>query len=364
MAVASSRRDSASSKWWSLAPKNSPTTSAKPKEPAAKSQSASKFNTLASAIGFKSKKHPSLAIQEPPYLSSASSPASANPSPIADSPNRQVPYINRPPSKSVSSTKSPVESIEPITPIEPFQSSPSRPHHRQSLFTLSDSDPFASHHGIQIDPQPPDPSRLSVYSGSSASDYGSKKFQSTGPNRTSYASSSFSSAGEQLSPTRCIEPIRSQVPKLKPRRSQGSLHRKVSLLSSDSALTSAWESLTHSVDGKRPSTATSVSSIVVDPHRRSQPPPSPLPRPPMRARGLTDVGLRQPSSQPYPDDPSPSPLPFDIARFLKFTSTVANIRVCLFSSTEAIITADRRTPKCTPDTGFTAAAWTCESTQC
>ncbi|KAF4573153.1 hypothetical protein EYR36_007663 [Pleurotus pulmonarius] len=284
----SSRQSSSTAKWWSLSSKNAAASTSKQTNPpkdapsTAKAASGSKFNTLASAIGFKSKKqHPVLAIQEPPYL--PRTPSFPNVSPAIEvTPQHERKYSSRPPSKSVSSTKSPVESIGPVTPVDHHNP------HRQSLLTLSDQDPFASYGMNAV----VDPTRLSVYSGSSGSDYMSKK---AGIQRTSYASSSFSSAGDQLS-TRWNEPPLAL--KLKPRRSQGSLHRKVSILSAES--TSAWESLTHSV--KCPASSSPVTPS--DPHRLSQPPPNPLPRPPMRARGMTDTGMRQPSF--LPSEPSSS----------------------------------------------------------
>ncbi|KDQ31044.1 hypothetical protein PLEOSDRAFT_1092426 [Pleurotus ostreatus PC15] len=288
----SSRQSSSTSKWWSLSSKTAPASSSKQTNPpkdapgSAKAASGSKFNTLASAIGFKSKKHPVLAIQEPPYL--PRTPSFPNVSPAIELPlQNDRKYMNRPPSKSVSSTKSPVESIGPVTPVEHHNP------HRQSLLTLSDQDPFASYGMNAV----ADPNRLSVYSGSSGSDYMSKK---ASMQRTSYASSAFSSAGDQqLSPgARWQEPP--PALKLKPRRSQGSLHRKVSILSAESSLTSAWESLTHSA--KCPASSSPVTPS--DPHRLSQPPPNPLPRPPMRARGMTDTGMRQPSFPP--SEPSSS----------------------------------------------------------
>lgn len=60
--------------------------------------------------------------------------------PVVDS--RTVPYANRPPSKSVSSTVSRVDSIGPKTPNDVRES-------RQSLLTLSDHDPFAGR-GITV----------------------------------------------------------------------------------------------------------------------------------------------------------------------------------------------------------------------
>ncbi|THV07628.1 hypothetical protein K435DRAFT_848044 [Dendrothele bispora CBS 962.96] len=94
---------------------------------------------------FKKQKQPALTIQDPPTLpSSPSSPC----------------YPNRPPSKSVSSA---ADSIEPKTPND----TQSR---RQSLLTLSDSDPFAAHRPSHLEPdyvpkQPPQ--RVSYASASS-----------------------------------------------------------------------------------------------------------------------------------------------------------------------------------------------------
>ena len=136
--------------------------------------SGSKFNTLASAMGFKSKKHPSLAIQDPPPM-----PIRTVVSTVV-SEERTRHYTTRPPSKSISSTVSQAESPEPRTPLDN-----QRDFRHQSLLTLSDADPFAS---TGMTPRSPvDPNRLSAYSNSSI-EYSKRSDMAV--NRGSYASSS------------------------------------------------------------------------------------------------------------------------------------------------------------------------------
>src|SRR5271154_1450545 len=82
------------------------------------------LRSLASVFGLKTKKHPSLAIQDPPPVAVYSMQPSAPPSLI----HLQIRQPNRPPSKSVSSTIR--SSLD--TNRDPF------------VLTLSDPDPFAS----------------------------------------------------------------------------------------------------------------------------------------------------------------------------------------------------------------------------
>ncbi|KAL0951506.1 hypothetical protein HGRIS_008191 [Hohenbuehelia grisea] len=264
-----SQQASSSRSWWQ---KNNKSQSVP--VPTAHLKPASKFNTFASALGLKSKKqHPTLTIQEPPSpIRTVTAPSSVT---DAHFPS----YSNRPPSKSVSSIRSPVDSLEPTTPTDGQQ------HHipgRQSLLTLSDLDPFAAH-GIVVSPTSSDPSRLSALSNSSA-DYHWKKGHPPMPTRSSYGSIS-SAQGEPSSPGPATLP--SQHRRLTTRRSHGSLSRKASLLPSETTLSSAWESLTHNA-------LLGCTTSSADKNRRSQPPPNPLPRPPMRARGLTESGTRLP----------------------------------------------------------------------
>ena len=126
------------------------------------SKSSGKFTSFVSAIGLKSKKHtPSLAIQEPPP-----------PAP---------PVVKIHTSSKPSSTRTRVDSFEPRTPVD---------LKRQSLLTLSDTDPFAGRSVVAV-PVPSDPDRLSAYSNPSVTDFLHKKPDTF--NRVSYASSSSNS---------------------------------------------------------------------------------------------------------------------------------------------------------------------------
>jgi hypothetical protein len=91
--------------------------------------------SLAAVLGLKSKKHPSLAIEDPPVTAYAVQPSVQLPSVI----HLQIrqPNTNRPPSKSVSSTLR--SSLELRTPSDNL-----RLPFGQSLLSLSDPDPFAS----------------------------------------------------------------------------------------------------------------------------------------------------------------------------------------------------------------------------
>lgn len=145
--------------WWSLS--RSPSTKDLRQAYVQQQQpkSVGKFTSFANAIGLKSKKHtPSLAIQEPPP-------------PLP--PVVKIPTDTRP-----SSTRTRVDSFEPRTPVD---------LKRQSLLTLSDTDPFAGRSVIAV-PVSPDPDRLSAYS---VTDFIHKKPDTF--NRVSYASSSSNS---------------------------------------------------------------------------------------------------------------------------------------------------------------------------
>ncbi|KAL1748982.1 hypothetical protein HDZ31DRAFT_28642 [Schizophyllum fasciatum] len=224
-----------------------------------------KFNTLASALGLKSaKRPPALAIEQPPP---------ALQSPLSPKPPRK--YANRPPSKSVSSTRSRTDSIEPRTPPDLYQDPVGK---RQSLLTLSDLDPFAAR-TIVHPHSPSDPNRLSAYSNSSVPEYVSKKLEARAPtHRSSYASSSSTYTGDTgSSPTMSPVPSADGHAKISNARLPGNLHRKASLLAGDGSLGSAWENMNSSQTLKEP--------------RLSQPDPTSLiSRPPTRPRGMTDVG--------------------------------------------------------------------------
>ncbi|KAK0208819.1 hypothetical protein DFS33DRAFT_1305723 [Desarmillaria ectypa] len=294
MSPAISRHDQASRSWWSskhakytaqhkdmsqdFTPGSS-TSSTK--------SSSSKFNSLTSV--FKSKKHPSLAIQDPPLPPARPVLSAVSPPDLERSKSHNVQHT-RPPSKSVSSTLSQAESSEPRTPVDS-----NREMHHQSLLTLSDIDPFASH-GIFIPHSPVDPNRLSVYSNSSIIEY--SKRSDSGINRGSYASSSSHSNyygdAPSFSPTSRTAsspdiPVRR---KLTSKKSGGDLRRNGSMHSSvvsaevtRNVRDAAWETLPSS---GIPIIKNSSSVTLTDNNRLSQPDASHVTRPSLRARGLTE----------------------------------------------------------------------------
>jgi len=246
-----------------------------------------KFTSFASAIGLKSKKHtPSLAIQEPPP-------------PVP--PVVKIQTSPRPSSKSLSSTRTRVDSFEPRTPID---------LKRQSLLTLSDTDPFAGRSviAVPVPHLPSDPNRLSAYSTPSVTNFIHKKPDT---NRVSYASSSSTShvhAIEILPTPPVFTRITSELRRLPSkyvtaifmqryltfapyRRSAGSLQVKYT------------EPLTrrNSVSPSMSSSSNLGSSSV---YRRSQPDPA-VTRPKIRARGMTDGGSTQKAGF-FVRDPPPS----------------------------------------------------------
>ncbi|KAF5385184.1 hypothetical protein D9615_001320 [Tricholomella constricta] len=254
--------------WWSLAPKQ-PQELRRPYS-SDKSSRPGGLNSIAAALGFKSKKHPTLAIQDPQY-------PTLRPAPTP--PTIDTKFTHRPPSKSVSSTRSRVDSYRPRTPVDV------RRDGRQSLLTLSDSDPFAVRALSSAPHTPSDPNRLSAYSNSSIPD---EKGIEPVLNRVSYASSSSNSNihGSEPSP---LDKVTPKKPKLK--KSMGSLHRKQSFAAGDQSLGSAWETLIQAnISGMAKSGS---STTLTDKNRFSQPETNPTPRPPMRARGMTDSGAGQ-----------------------------------------------------------------------
>ncbi|KAF8898980.1 hypothetical protein BD779DRAFT_1666729 [Infundibulicybe gibba] len=206
---------------------------------------------------------------------------SPNPSPLSTRP-----HLNRPPSNSVSSSRSRVDSIEPRTPSDgPIIN-------RHSLLTLSDTDPFAGR-GISRPILSSNSSRLSAHSSTSGLD--SKKADIF-LNRGSYASSSSHShqLGGDLSPNPISDATSLDAPSIKvkrviPRKSASSLHRQPSVIASEDVLNSAWENLTRGGPVAFPQPPPTLASG----NRLSQPEAASLQRPPMRARGLTDVGAHQ-----------------------------------------------------------------------
>jgi hypothetical protein len=178
----SSRQQPPTRTWWSLSSKSPNVASGKSYSTAKSGPSKSgglNFNAIASAMGFRPKKHPSLAIQPPPVHIAI--PASG--------PTKQV---TRPPSRSVSSVWSAADSPQPQTPVD------GRRGTRQSLMTLSDVDPFARNG------TPARHTRPSLHSKASIPEIGPKHTSPSTLSRISYASSSSYSNiyhGSELSPT-------------------------------------------------------------------------------------------------------------------------------------------------------------------
>ncbi|KAJ6621156.1 hypothetical protein B0H10DRAFT_2215410 [Mycena sp. CBHHK59/15] len=263
--------------WWLLSqksPSSSQVFSADKPHSHSKQSNGIKFNTLATAMGFKPKKsQPApLTIRDPyPIVRTVVSPPVSPLIPRADSHQRR-PYTapGRPPSNSASSYRSRVDSLEPKTPEDPVAA------RRNSLLTLSDADPFAAR--VVALHSPSDPNRLSAFSNSSVAD--SKSNDST--HRVSYASSSSQSfrLGGELSPlSTMVSPVSesgSSNMKVSHKKSGHSLRRKESLLSDEGPHQSTW-----------------LSNLGGDSNRFSHPDPPPKPRPAMRARGMTDGGIER-----------------------------------------------------------------------
>ncbi|KAI0719943.1 hypothetical protein C8T65DRAFT_705977 [Cerioporus squamosus] len=177
-----------------------------------------KFNTLASAIGLKSKKLPALTIQDPPSpLPSPRAyphprPASGNSS-SAHSPaavERAPFFSNRPPAKSVSTVRSSEYDYDAASephsePRTPSDHPRDRHSYQHSVMTFSEIDPFASG-GIVVQHLPQDPNRLSVYSDSSMLDPQHKRLDTPPHNRGSYGSSSSNSHGN-YSDVQALSPL-------------------------------------------------------------------------------------------------------------------------------------------------------------
>ncbi|KAJ3853867.1 hypothetical protein EV368DRAFT_81173 [Lentinula lateritia] len=282
MSSALPSRSDSSRNWWSLSSKGSTREpSSFPQEKAGRPSSSkrndnTKFNTLASAFGLKTKKHPSLTIEDPP---ATSFPSHHELEPLY-SPELSPKYTNRPPSKSVSSTRSRVDSIEPRTPSDGQRDSASNRH---SLLTLSDIDPFAARSGIAVPHSPIDPNRLSAYSGSSVvPEYITKKLDDVpvAASRVSYASSSSHSFSPDdmasLSPPSSLYFIAEKPPKkLSQKKSLGDLGQRTNR---------------SKLDEFPPGMIKSNSSVTLtDKNRLSHPEIFSAPRPPMRARGMTDA---------------------------------------------------------------------------
>lgn len=276
-----SRQESPSRAWWSLPSKlhnignGRPYSTQKPSRHGLPKPSGLNFNSIASAIGFKPKKHPSLAIQSPPPVQTTTAT------------DGSAKYRYRPPSKSVSSVRSQVDSLDSRTPVDARGDTP------QSLLTLSDVDPFASNGSSARHAS--DLNRLSGNSNSSIAEVGSKHRGPSMLNRISSSSHSNIHHGGELSPSSSSQSSTlapdSPTQHLKPTRSVGSLHRKRSIRPPEGSLISAWDNMTQT---HQPTISKSgSSSTLTDKNRLSQPLPTPHPPPPMRPRGMTDTSASQ-----------------------------------------------------------------------
>ncbi|EKM61341.1 uncharacterized protein PHACADRAFT_247885 [Phanerochaete carnosa HHB-10118-sp] len=192
------------------------------------SMTTSKLNNIVGhAFGKRSKK-PTLTIQDPPPsmlspVSPTSSYSRSAPNTAAISPaySPQPFFSNRPPSKSVSSTVRSYEfddRSDPHTISEPRTPSdrPDRRSYQNSVFTLSDPDPFAA--GSVIVPRfTQDPNRLSVYSDSSMLDPYQvarvKRFDTVHSSRLSYGSSSSNSHSSPHDPCSPLSSASADVPR-------------------------------------------------------------------------------------------------------------------------------------------------------
>ena len=166
------RPETSSRTWWSKLPIPANARPDKSSRQGLQKSSGLSFNSIASAIGLKPKKHPSLAIQSPP------------PPPVKTTTGTDASekYISRPSSKSLSS-------LDPRKPMD------GRKNTRQSLLMVSDADPFVSAR------HPSDPNRLSVHSNSSTTEVGSKHRGPSKLNRISSSSNSTVHHESELSPT-------------------------------------------------------------------------------------------------------------------------------------------------------------------
>ncbi|RPD82403.1 hypothetical protein L226DRAFT_497514 [Lentinus tigrinus ALCF2SS1-7] len=177
-----------------------------------------KFNTLASAMGLKSKKLPALTIQDPPSPlpsprvyphsrpGSGNSSAAYSPAPVERTPF----FTNRPPAKSISTVRSSEYDYDAASephsePRTPSDHPRDRLSYQHSVMTFSEIDPFASG-GIVVQQLPQDPNRLSVYSDSSMLDPQHKRPDMPPHNRGSYGSSSSNSHGN-YSDVQALSPL-------------------------------------------------------------------------------------------------------------------------------------------------------------
>ncbi|PCH34000.1 hypothetical protein WOLCODRAFT_15032 [Wolfiporia cocos MD-104 SS10] len=252
-----------------------------------------RFKTLGSAIGLKSKKLPSLAIQDPPSLPAPHSPFSAQHD-AAHAPSSF--YTNRPPAKSVSTVRSiefdgDATSARTVSePRTPSDYTRDRTSYQPSVLTFSEMDPFAAG-GVIVQHAPHDANRLSVYSDSSLLDPHRKSGEIPMLyNRISYGSTSSNSHSQSSDShsARLASPRSTQSGRPLP---DGSRVRQNSLLRRDVPLDIPEAESQRSVPyGSQSSTSTVTSG---DGHSRLSEPPSggeflhPRHVQGLRARGMT-----------------------------------------------------------------------------
>ncbi|KXN88750.1 hypothetical protein AN958_06617 [Leucoagaricus sp. SymC.cos] len=253
------RAEQPSRNWWPLASKSSKQdlraqyTSDKPPSSASKS-SGRNFPSFASVIGLKSKKHPTLTIQEPP------SPLRSRPTPHT---RRGIPPQFHSDSQNRHQLKSPqplspADSIELVTPVDGPREG------RQSLLTLSNNDPFAVQ-GITVH-GPASPSHFSTHSNGSFLDVNSKQDKSSLYVRSSYSSSSSNSYS--------------------PRESQLRNSLKVHRPSADMRTLSSSKSMNNL--RRKPSYVDPEPPLPIGYHSQ------PTSHPPTRSRGMTESGSIRP----------------------------------------------------------------------
>lgn len=338
MSFATARHDR---QWWPLSSKHSPNTqSLKPNKDTSHffqsdlplsrtrkpSSSSMKFSTFTSAMGFKSKKNSSaLVIQDRPADIDTTTPPYTGEKPTL----RQR---SRPPAKSVSTVMSSDDANEPQTPSD-FSRDATSPYQR-SLLQTPDFDPFSSP-GIRKPSQFPDPTRLSVWSGSSASDMMSRKSDlgvsfkrlsttssSTHSQYLDVDASANSSAtslpgvieAQRASPTYVLYFIHNLPPfaQLPTRQPKHGHRRKQSLLSPGDPVAPRENTVNLGTNydrhGSYPSLSKSGSSSTLTERNKSTPEPTPSPkslsssrppsRPPSRPRGTTEGSSWSTSSIP------------------------------------------------------------------
>lgn len=271
MSAALSSDSPHSKTWWSLPSRRSnqdlqKQSASDKSSPRIKS---SGLKVIATAMGFKSKKTPVSPAQNSPHLPR-----------ISPRPNVDDVDFDR----SSSSTRTRVDSLEPRTPLDGQREG------RQSLFTLSDIDPFATR-GLS---SPLSPTHLSVYSNPSNYDLHAEPLPIF--RRVSYASSHSHRRNSELSPSDVaphkLQPRSIPIPLAIPladllgRKRVGSLHRK----QPQTTHIGSPEMLLEYIDNVPKPTP---FATLHDKTRSNQPDLSQTPRLHVRPRGMTDSGLKQ-----------------------------------------------------------------------